>query len=1677
MLIGGSAEIMGQTPVTVGSQVTSESQLVSGKAYLVYYVGNDASVSGYMKDTGAAYTGKSDNVATTEAVYYFTTGSTTGTWKVQNYVTGKYWGTPTEEKNTYIGSATGGDWAMNFQTGGNVAPSCSNHSWNRSGSYVHPWSSGADNVNQLRIYEVGLSVTALDELAGYDISVSSTAASDISAGQWYLMFDRGTNHGWFLENQDQGKLWNYKDQPSGSASDACMYLVRLVSDGNGKYYIQTGYGNYFSTLVDGNRTGVTASNNGTTALKEHAYTIAKIADTDGHFYLQDENDVIMDANDVTSYPTVGGSVVGLGTTVPLSIGGNNDWAFYPVELVSFTPTINEVYTINNTNVGGTRGSLIYNPDASTKWVWATGKSGTFDASTANSQWVFVPTGTTDQYYLYNVGANKFAIPMKGGTFGNGNSYSWGFSDNAVAIRLSAQDDGSYKMYSVANDVVISISTGYTGPVINFDDNGAKFNIAKVDGADASTAANTALGKLMRNLSNALSAVPSGEGWYAMKIKSGTYVNEFVCAPQGGATYNGESYPLTFHSEVNVQPSISDTYYYTHLTKTDNGYSWQLTDGRYLYNNSSNQFPTATMTAVDNVTLAYSSGFKFSHQNSLKTDYAVAYYASSTYFIGESDNVSNGTLFDLYPLTLSDADLVAWKVVITNASPSTQLSCTRSDVSGLTAVYNDGYFFLPTGVTPTASDFSMAGMVGTPVIDSEAKTITASYDPSISFLASDVAVIQGNETTGKGNTMAALLRVKVTPFKACTPASVSLTLTGHEQLDKVAIYTTTIDEIHAAAASPVQIGEATVSGSSVTVTTSSATALAAGTPTYLWVTADVKSTATEWETIDAAITGITYSNDYTTENSLEATSINLTSIGNPDGEMRIYKQQTALWTSQMTTPAYYRIPALLRTSATDILAFTDYRYASTEDLGKPATGHKIDVVMRKSSNGGLTWGDEIRVAPGDGSTDAGYGYGDPAVALAPNGDIVCLMAAGRTSYPNGMLHIGFTKSTDGGATWSSPVDIYGNTTYLTNPHGTGTTSPFTSTFVSSGHGITQSIARTGRIAFPALGKVSGTTNEYVIYSDDNGSTWTFTDSYGYTDADESKLLELNDGNLLMSIRTGSYNGSGAARGYNRTTGTYVENWDTQGTWSDLTGNGCNSDLLYYNRSTEDSSRPDVIFHTMVKSYSGGRKDLRLYMSFDEGATWKEAFQLQPGFAAYSSMQKLANGDLAIIYEDGSIGNKDKGDCYAINYVVLSSELINAKIDELNDFHEQIATDFGPYFEESATGYFALTSAAKTKLSSEYTTLCSSCSAAQYNAFADKIKAGIQLPANGGYYRIRTAAMPSSYSRGTSGQYYYLSLDGSDLLSLVGSQKQSDYSTIFKFTKVGDYQYKLQSQGLYLQNYTADNAVLQMTSSENTISVNVLTPGIINLRAGTGNHANLHHSQNKKDNSKDAYKVVGWTYDGMASQWVLEDAVNTIIPVNLNTVGSASYATLYLPFDVTTDANTAAYYVSSADNGYAQLTEVSNHEIAANTAVLLINETANAATFEVTSGLTPQVSESANLLKGTLVSRSLDLGDETSYYSLGRKDGVIGFYKFDNGGTTTITLGANKAYLDTSGSASPVKGFTFSFGDETSIDSLSPDLSPGGEGNVEAGRTYNLAGQRVHKPSRGIYIIEGRKMIVK
>ncbi|MBR5919332.1 MAG: hypothetical protein IKZ83_05505, partial [Prevotella sp.] len=90
---------------------------------------------------------------------------------------------------------------------------------------------------------VAQSSVVLEELKGKTISVSANFADNLTAAQWYVMFDRGTQpkkHGYLYENVEKHTLYNTATAPSGTTATAAKYLVRLSDAGDGKFYIQTG---------------------------------------------------------------------------------------------------------------------------------------------------------------------------------------------------------------------------------------------------------------------------------------------------------------------------------------------------------------------------------------------------------------------------------------------------------------------------------------------------------------------------------------------------------------------------------------------------------------------------------------------------------------------------------------------------------------------------------------------------------------------------------------------------------------------------------------------------------------------------------------------------------------------------------------------------------------------------------------------------------------------------------------------------------------------------------------------------------------------------------------------------------------------------------------------------------------------------------------------------------------------------------------------------------------------------------------------------------------------------------------------------------------------------------------------------------------------------------------------
>ena len=88
-----------------------------------------------------------------------------------------------------------------------------------------------------------------------------------------------------------------------------------------------------------------------------------------------------------------------------------------------------------------------------------------------------------------------------------------------------------------------------------------------------------------------------------------------------------------------------------------------------------------------------------------------------------------------------------------------------------------------------------------------------------------------------------------------------------------------------------------------------------------------------------------------------------------------------------------------------------------------------------------------------------------------------------------------------------------------------------------------------------------------------------------------------------------------------------------------------------------------------------------------------------------------------------------------------------------------------------------------------------------------------------------------------------------------------------------------------------------------------------------------------------------------------------------------------------------------------------------------------------------------------------------YVLNNGSKGVGFYKLTSG----KTLGVGKAYLTYSGVTAPS---FFGFGETTSIESIAKSQQPTANGPY-----YDLQGRRVAQPTKGLYIVNGKKVVIK
>ena len=189
--------------------------------------------------------------------------------------------------------------------------------------------------------------------------------------------------------------------------------------------------------------------------------------------------------------------------------------------------------------------------------------------------------------------------------------------------------------------------------------------------------------------------------------------------------------------------------------------------------------------------------------------------------------------------------------------------------------------------------------------------------------------------------------------------------------------------------------------------------------------------------------------------------------------------------------------------------------------------------------------------------------------------------------------------------------------------------------------------------------------------------------------------------------------------------------------------------------------------------------------------------------------------------------------------------------------------------------------------------------------------------------------------------------------------------------------------------------------------------------------------------------------------------------------------YAPFNVTANEGAsdveywATYYNANATQGFTAdenttvfqvaltgsqltMTEVANREIPAGKAVILKSSSSSITLTPATTTATLE----GNALQGT----ATEITNPGNAYVLSKGAKGVGFYKL----SSTGTIGANKAYLIYDGATA--REFFSIEGNVTGI-----EMPKAATTNSDA-EVYDLQGRQVTNPTKGLYIVNGKKVFI-
>ncbi len=330
---------------------------------------------------------------------------------------------------------------------------------------------------------------------------------------------------------------------------------------------------------------------------------------------------------------------------------------------------------------------------------------------------------------------------------------------------------------------------------------------------------------------------------------------------------------------------------------------------------------------------------------------------------------------------------------------------------------------------------------------------------------------------------------------------------------------------------------------------------------------------------------------------------------------------------------YRIPSLLTTPKGTVLAFCEGRKEGSGDSGD------IAMLVKRSEDGGRTWSAQSVVWADPGNT-----CGNPCpVVDRRNGRILLPMTWNLGADGGRELHAGtgkgprkvyLTWSDDEGKTWAPAREI---TDQAKAPDWW---------WYATGPGVSIQIERgprAGRIVVPA--NHSSEKDGYAAHSlisDDGGESWRFSAPIAPA-CNESQAVELADGRLCMNMRSQSFTNE-ERTGYRSVafSGDGGETWTPPEFDAHLGDPAVQASIIRYSWPDEPGGGRLLFSNPSppISPERGERVRMTVRMSLDDGKTWPVSRLIFEGRSAYSSLTRLPDGSVGLLYERGEARYSDE-----------------------------------------------------------------------------------------------------------------------------------------------------------------------------------------------------------------------------------------------------------------------------------------------------------------------------------------------------------------------------------------------------------------------------------------------------